>query len=280
MLFKGNGRLGSACILPFRKVILVGLASVVAAPLWVQKAFPDDSTNAITREQIRPRVDKLINLKWPEQAEEFVAGARALEIEAPKSAVGFELMMEAIENYEFFHQRDKARSLADEMTQGQTPARFKAWAEGCVRRSDAIGKPISLRFTAVDGRTVDLGAMKGKVVLVDFWATGCGPCVAELPALKAAYDRLHERGFEVIGISCDTDRERLLNFVKKNGYPWPQYFDGKQQVDNKFTQQYGIDGIPRMFLVDRQGRLVADRLRAKDGFEAQIEELLGDSQKR
>ncbi|HEX3717054.1 MAG TPA: TlpA disulfide reductase family protein [Verrucomicrobiae bacterium] len=224
------------------------------------------------------RRDKLNHLKWPQGAEEFVAGARALEKDDPKSPLGYELMMEAIDNYEYFHERDKARSLAEKMAQSYTPPRYRAWAEGYLRRSDALGKPISIRFAAVDGKTVDLADMRGKVVLVDFWATGCRPCVAELPALKAVYERLHQRGFEVIGISCDTDKERLLNFTKKNGYSWPEYFDGKLQEDNKFTQQFGIDGIPHMFLVDRQGKLRVDGVRAKGGFETQIEKLLDESQ--
>lgn len=101
-------------------------------------------------------------------------------------------------------------------------------------------------------------------MLVDFGATTCGPCKAELLRVKAAFDKFHAQGFEIVGISCDTDKEQLIRFVKDNDLPWPQYFDGKQQTENKFAQVFGVDGIPHMFLVDKHGRLRFDNVRASD----------------
>jgi thiol-disulfide isomerase/thioredoxin len=141
-----------------------------------------------------------------------------------------------------------------------------------------------LQFTAVDGREVDLVGMRGKVVLVDFWATTCGPCIKELPRVKAAYDKFRGQGFEVIGISCDTDKEQLNKFLDEKGFPWPQYFDGKG-FGNKISQSFGIDGIPHMFLVDKKGLLRFDNVRASDkyhpkndttGFEEKISKLLAE----
>jgi peroxiredoxin len=102
------------------------------------------------------------------------------------------------------------------------------------------------------------------VVLVDFWGTRCGPCVGELPRVKAAFDKFHSQGFEVIGISCDTDQRELEKYVKRHDICWPQYFDGKQQNDNRFTVEFGINGIPHMFLVDKRGLLRFDNVRASD----------------
>ena len=70
--------------------------------------------------------------------------------------------------------------------------------------------------------------MKGKVVLIDFWATWCMPCVGEIPHVKEAYDQFHSKGFEVIGISLDDDKSKLKKFVVDQKMEWPQYFDGKQ----------------------------------------------------
>ena len=116
------------------------------------------------------------------------------------------------------------------------------------------GKPLDIHFTALDGRKVDLAKLTGRVILVEFWATTCGPCIAEMPAVKAAYEKFHERGFEVVAISLDDKESALRRFINEKALPWPQHFDGKGW-ENKFALQYGIFSIPTMWLVDRRGNL-------------------------
>ena len=117
-----------------------------------------------------------------------------------------------------------------------------------------IGKPLDIRFTALDGREVDLAKLKGKVVLVEFWSTTCGPCIGEMPSVKAAYEKLHARGFEVVAISLDDKEAPLRRFIKEKELPWPQHFDGKGW-ENQFAVRYGVFGIPTMWLVDKSGNL-------------------------
>ncbi len=74
---------------------------------------------------------------------------------------------------------------------------------------------------------LSLAGYKGKVVLVDFWATWCGPCVDELPNVIAAYKKYHDKGFEIVGISLDQDKAKLEEFLKEKGMTWPQFLDGK-----------------------------------------------------
>ena len=174
--------------------------------------------------------------------------------------------MMATEEYEYDGEPAKARALAAKLMASAAPEDIKLGVKGYLNRLDSIGKPVDLKFTAVDGRAVDLAQLRGKVVLVDFWATACGPCVKELPRVKEAYDKFREQGFEVIGISCDTDKERLNKFLKDKGISWPQYFDGLGIGDSKLNVKFGIDGIPHMFLVDKKGLLRFDNVRASDKY--------------
>lgn len=121
-------------------------------------------------------------------------------------------------------------------------------------------KPLELKFTAIDGREVDLSKMRGKVVLVDFWAVWCGPCVAEIPNVLKTYEKLHPKGFEIIGISLDQDKSKLEAFVKEKGMSWPQFFDGKGW-QNEISSRFGINSIPAMWLVDKKGMVVSTNAR-------------------
>ena len=132
----------------------------------------------------------------------------------------------------------------------------------------AVGEVVELKFHPVKGKNVDLAEMKGKVVLIDFWATWCGPCVAELPNVIAAYNKLHEKGFEIVGISLDSDKTTLTKFIKDKEMPWPQYFDGKGW-DNEISTRFGVSSIPAMWLVGKDGKLVSTNVRG--GLEAAVE---------
>ncbi len=132
-------------------------------------------------------------------------------------------------------------------------------------------RPMDLRFEATDGSVVDLASLRGKVVLVDFWATWCGPCMREAPDVVAAYNALHDKGFEVVGISLDIDRGQLDAVTKEKGMVWPQYFDGKGW-GNEIAAKYGIHSIPSMWLIDKSGR-IADT-NGRENLQGKVENLL------
>ena len=116
-----------------------------------------------------------------------------------------------------------------------------------------LGKePLDLKFRAVDGTTVDLAKLRGRVVLLDFWATWCGPCRQEIPNVVATYNGLHSQGFEIVGISLDRNKEQMVKFTKAAGMTWPQFFDGKSWA-NEISTRYGIDSIPAAWLLDKKG---------------------------
>ena len=165
---------------------------------------------------------------------------------------------------------------------GKNAAMWRQFAEGPNRpmaelarqRLPLFEQPVQLQFTAVDGRPVDLEKLRGKVVLVDFWATWCVPCVAELPNLKKVYAAYHDRGFEIVGITLENAkltpkdtadqaaaklakaRRFLTDFTAAHGLPWPQYFDGKEWKNDFFVRYMPDRGVPAMLLLNQEGKVV------------------------
>jgi thiol-disulfide isomerase/thioredoxin len=168
-------------------------------------------------------------------------------------------------------------SQADEKTKGALEDRiikefpetqFAKTLVGARRESEAIGKPFELKFTdAIGGKPVSIKNLKGKVVVIDFWATWCGPCVAEMPGMKTLYTQYRGQGVEFIGVSLDETREeggldKLKKFVEEQEIAWPQYYQGKGW-NSEFSTSWGIDAIPAVFIIDTEGKLFSVKARGK-----------------
>jgi thiol-disulfide isomerase/thioredoxin len=168
---------------------------------------------------------------------------------------------------------EKKRLLTEVVNSKVADEETIAMAKGLIKSIGAIGHPFEMAFTATDGRKVDVQKMKGKVVLIDFWASWCTPCMATLPHVIQLYNKYNKEGLEIIGINLDQQQRGMEQVVHRFKMPWPQYFDGKGW-GTKFALEYTVNGIPAMWLVDRKG--VLRTMDAYEDLEPKIKELLAE----
>ena len=177
----------------------------------------------------------------------------------------------------FVERDDRAKALAylDQAQNLVKDEKMRSRLDGARFRLTAVSKPVpALSFTALDGSGVDLASLKGKVVLLDFWATWCAPCVKELPRLQALQARWQNKGLQIIGISVDSSREALAAFIRKNNMPWPQSFDEKGW-EGEASRRFGVTSIPSTWIIDQHGIIAA--VNPEDPA-AVVERLLGSEQ--
>ena len=121
---------------------------------------------------------------------------------------------------------------------------------------------VDFNLEALDGKTVTLSSYKGKVVLLSFWATWCGPCKAELPSVQAMYRKLQGRGLELLAVDVQEDRKTVSGFLKATGLSFPVLMD----ADGNVGTSYAAGSIPTNYIIDRNGKIIA-RIVGYDGGE-------------
>ncbi len=165
----------------------------------------------------------------------------------------------------------KSRRLAKEIVSSKADESLKITARRILKRLDHLGKPVALQGTALDGSPIDLSKMKGRVVMLHFWESGCGYCVEELSHVKDVYQKYHDRGLDVVSVSFDAEKENLQKVLALKPLPWPQYLAGPDW-DAHQGRDIDIPALPTIWLVDRHGRL--SELNARLDLDHKIEHLL------
>lgn len=148
---------------------------------------------------------------------------------------------------------------------------------GSARRLRLPGNFMALEGTTAEGEEFDWKSYRGKVVLVDFWASWCGPCRAEIPNMKEQLEKYGDKDFAVVGINLDTTRKAYQKYVDDQELTWTNLMSDKKEEmgwNNPIVSQYGVSGIPTAILVDREGKVVSLRARGKE-LNLQLDKLLG-----
>jgi len=212
-----------------------------------------------------PKADfSKIQTEWLKTLEQYVGDYPA----APDAA---EAMLQMAITQEYAGQEDDAKKWYVRIVREfpDSPAAKKA--VGAQTRLDSVGKVIEISGQSPLGSTVDLAKHRGKVVLIQYWATWSGPAKADMPTLKELWNK-YGRQFTIIGVSLDSNVKDLNAYLAENPLPWPQIFE-QGGLDGRPANVLGILTVPTMILVDQQGKVVSRGISAAD-LEAELKKLI------
>ncbi|MGN7823274.1 redoxin domain-containing protein [Chitinophaga sp. 22536] len=213
--------------------------------------YPQVKGNDSAQAALEAKID-VLRQQRRERSKQYIAAH-------PESPVSVDLIADMAVIGEYAPLDSLYRQLAPAAQQTAAGARLAKRL--AILKKSAVGQPM-IDFTQADvnGKPVRLSDFKGKYVLLDFWASWCGPCRAENPNVLKAYNTFKDKNFTVVGVSLDDKADKWKQAIEQDGMPWMQVSDLKG-FRNEVAQQYGIQAIPCSFLIDPQGTIIAKDLR-------------------
>jgi thiol-disulfide isomerase/thioredoxin len=256
-----------------KKTIVIALTVCLALPMMGQQSTKRDalldsleSMNKSMNAEIAKLTEAAKALK-PEQSAEMekmyvkytqlVGNDKLRRLDLFLTHADSKALLGLLPEYAQVFDRDDAKRIYAKL-----PEAFKQDSLGKVVYNELFANDTALAIVHPDssGKMLALESLRGKYVLVDFWASWCGPCMREVPTLRAAYAKYKAKGFEIYGISLDNERAKWLNAIRANQMNWVHTSDLKGWKD-AVAVRYGIQSIPASFLLDPQGHLIAKDLR-------------------
>ena len=179
---------------------------------------------------------------------------------------------------EFNAEEEEARKYYNQLVKDHAATEPGKKAAGALRRLDLVGKTIALKGPGLNGEDVDVAKLRGKTLLVVFWATWADPVKRDLPELVKVYNTYRSKDFEIVGVNLDNDRADVDAFLKGNSLPWPQIFEAGGIEKNRYATEYGIIAVPTMILVDGQGKVLNRNLRSAAELDRQLSKTIDGKQ--
>ena len=202
--------------------------------------------------------------KWLENLEGFVS-------EFPGAPDAAEAMLQLAVAQEFAGEDDKSLSWYGKILQDFPSSSAARKAQGAKTRLESVGKRISIQGPGVNGERVSLDDLRGKTVLIQYWATWCEPCKNDMAQIKQLLAKYGNRKFAVLGVNLDNDRTQLVNYLKRERLPWLQVCE-PGGLDGRLANEMGILTLPTMILVDPQGQVLSRNITVME-LEAELKKL-------
>lgn len=146
-------------------------------------------------------------------------------------------------------------------------------AAGAVRRLESVGKAVDLEGQTIQGKAFRLSQLRGRPVILHYWATWCGPCKQDMKRLRSLQARYQRAGLQLVGVNIDNSREQAIAFLKENSLPWTQLYEEGGLEGSPLSRQFGVQTLPTMMLIDSKGRVVRHNVREAE-LEDELEKLV------
>ncbi len=192
----------------------------------------------------------------------------------PKTAESGQAMLQLALSKEFEDKEREALGYYKQVADAFPNTDAGEKAAGAARRLDSIGKVVELEGRTLDGKSLRLSQLRGRPVVLHYWATWCEPCKQDMKLLRRLQSQYAKAGLQIVGVNVDATADMAVGFLKENPLPWPQMFDNGGLESSSLAKEFGIQTLPTMMLIDKAGKVVRHNVRSAD-LDIELDKLAG-----